>query len=887
MGAIIAVVVLGLAVVVAALVVALGKIGRLERRLQLAEQWIAQTQSNDVVRTGPPAASTPMPPPAVQPPPLPAETMVAVGARATPAALPPEPQVQGVASATTRAAGASAPPTATAAGRWARGIAGVKRWLTEGNVPVKVGMLVLLAGVAALLKYASDQGWLRVPIALRLVGIGLLAIGALAFGWRQRLTRPGFALAVQGGAIGVLLLTVFAAFKVYGLLQPAPALAISVLLIAGLCALAVLQNSRTLAVLGVLAGFMAPIWLSTGNANHVALFTYYALLNGGIVAIAWVRPWRVLNLLGFAFTFGIGTVWGVLDYAPAKFASTEPFLLLFFAMYLVIPILHARRGDGGTSRVVDGSLVFGTPLLAFALQAALLEWERTPLALYALALAALYAGLAAWLQRSASSRLLGQAHAALAVGFATLSVPLALSARVTASVFALEGAGLLWLGLRQRRALPQIAGMTLQALAAIAVAFGVDAWRDDRLAIANPTCMSMLLVALAGLVSAGTLHAAGRRGTALAAYLWGIGWWTLCALHEILRFANPQDAPDLVLAWLALSTGVVAAAHRRRPAAALRWTVAATFALSTLVAMWQTSVHAQPFAAWGWAAWLALALLGVLALRVLASDRSSGAAAAQLAWWLMWPCVVSLATFWLSERLVLGSGWRSALQMLPWLAVAAVGVLRWRWLAWPQPQNAALVRQALLALLFAMLGQGWVALLVDPADAAPLPWLPLLNPGELVQIATLALLARWVWSLGLPAAFQRAAAIALGVCAWGVATSSTLHGVHHWGQVPWTLALASTQLAQTSLAVVWSILGVVAWVTGSRRGQRVLWGAGALLMALVLAKLVLIDRQHLGNLLGIGSFIAYGLLCTVVGYLAPAPPRLASAEANVDARRAP
>ena len=44
-------------------------------------------------------------------------------------------------------------------------------------------------------------------------------------------------------------------------------------------------------------------------------------------------------------------------------------------------------------------------------------------------------------------------------------------------------------------------------------------------------------------------------------------------------------------------------------------------------------------------------------------------------------------------------------------------------------------------------------------------------------------------------------------------------------------------------------------------------------MAVVLAKLLLIDRQHLGNLFGIASFMAYGLLCTLVGYLAPAPPR--------------
>ena len=59
-----------------------------------------------------------------------------------------------------------------------------------------------------------------------------------------------------------------------------------------------------------------------------------------------------------------------------------------------------------------------------------------------------------------------------------------------------------------------------------------------------------------------------------------------------------------------------------------------------------------------------------------------------------------------------------------------------------------------------------------------------------------------------------------------------------------------------------------------------LWLAGAVLMAVVLAKLLLVDRSHLGNLFGIVSFIAYGLLCTVIGYFAPAPPRAATQEAT-------
>lgn len=538
-------------------------------------------------------------------------------------------------------------------------------------------MLVLLAGVASLLKYASDQGWMRMPVELRLAGISAVALAGLVFGWRQRTVRPGFALALQGGAIGGLLLTVFAAFKLYGLLGAGLAMGISVVLIAGMCVLAVLQDSRTLAVLGVLAGFLAPIWLSSGSGNHVALFSYYAVLNAGIVAVAWVRPWRVLNLLGFAFTFGIGTLWGALQYAPAKFATTEPFLLVFFAMYVAIPVLHARRGDGSAGKLIDGSLLFGTPLVAFALQARLLEGDRLPLALCALAVAALYAALAAWLLRRPATRLLGEAHAMLAVGFATLAVPLALSARATASVFALEGVGLLWLGLRQQRRFSQVSGVGLQVLAAIGVAFGVDAWRYDSVAVANATCMSTLLLALAGWASAWFLRDAGHPRRALVAYLWGLGWWTLCGVHEILRFAGDlRSEPDLLLGFVALTVWLAAEVHRRRPEPALVWTVMAGLALAAPLALWQSHAHTQPFAHWGALAWLAFAVAGARALWCLRMQHGAGAIAAQFIWWLLWPLVVSLGAAWLADAFLLANGWRCALLAAPWLIVAALGLLR-------------------------------------------------------------------------------------------------------------------------------------------------------------------------------------------------------------------
>ena len=113
----------------------------------------------------------------------------------------------------------------------------------------------------------------------------------------------------------------------------------------------------------------------------------------------------------------------------------------------------------------------------------------------------------------------------------------------------------------------------------------------------------------------------------------------------------------------------------------------------------------------------------------------------------------------------------------------------------------------------------------------------------------------------------------LAAAALAFVTMAVLRCTHHWGDVAWDATMFGNGLVQTALSVTWSVFGVIGWIVGSRRGLRGVWLGGALLMAVVLAKLVLVDRQHLGNLLGIGSFIAYGLLCTVVGYLAPAPPR--------------
>ena len=754
----------------------------------------------------------------------------------------------------------------------------LRRWFSEGNVPVKVGMLVLFAGVAALLKYASDQGWMTFPIELRLAAIALAALAGLVFGWRQREHKRSFGLSLQGGAIGMLLLVVFAAFKLYVLIPVGAAFALSIVLVAGAGVLAVKQNAIALALLGILAGFLAPIWLSTGQGSHVALFGYYAVLNAAIFAIAWWRPWRVLNVLGFVFTFAIGTLWGVLTYRAQDFATTEPFLLLFFAFYLLIPILYAWRSAAGKRDLLDGCLVFGTPLVVFALQAALLQGEplegaRRPLALCALGLGMIYAVLAWWLQRREHFAALVAPYAMLAVGFATLAVPLALSAQATASVFALEGAALVWLGLRQRSRLQCGAGALLQLGAAVSLLIGMVNVAVPLQAIANPGFMAALLIALAGFASAWSYRDAGKPQPASTYYLWGLAWWIGNGLHEIGRFVDDAAHVDAVFAFLVVSGWIAAEVHRRAPARALAWTATLALAAALPLALAQDNAHAYPLAGVGVFAWLAFALAGWRMLLALREDDASIAGLAHAAWLLAWPLVIGLSLHHGVSQLALGEGWRFAAAALPWLATAAA--LQWRpqWLAAPLAARFEVWRGSLQLLFAALLGLAWLRALWLAGDSAPLPWLALLNPLDLMQVLTLTVLAAWLVTARAPHELRERRLQWLAVAGFALVSVITLRAAHHWGGVVWGGGMFSTSLVQTSLTVVWSVLGVLGWIIGSRRGQRGLWRAGAVLMAVVLAKLVLIDRQHLGSGFGIASFLAYGLLCTAVGYLAPAPPR--------------
>jgi uncharacterized membrane protein len=759
--------------------------------------------------------------------------------------------------------------------------AAIKRWFTEGNVPVKIGVLVLFAGVAAALRYAAAQGYFTMPIEVRLAVIAAGALLGLGLGWRERIRRPVFGLSLQGGALGVLLLTVFAAFRLYALLPPSFAFALVVVLVAGSALLAVLQDAMALAVLGFLGGYLAPVLISTGSHNHVALFSWYALLNAAVFWVSWRRSWRLLNLIGFAFTFGVGIAWGRKFYRPELFPTVEPFLILFFVFYLVIGLLYVLRQSEHRRPWVDGTLVFGTPLLAFPLQAALLRDNRMALAFSALLVGVIYAGLVYWLRRKRDERLLTEAYGALALGFATLAVPLAFSAGTTASVWALEGAGAAWLGIRQNRMFPWLAGLALQLFAAGAYLLSmlnISPYVGSSTLLLNPDWLGGAILAFAGFALS-LIHERHRPryGLPVLMFVWATFWLLLAGATQ-WDLAGELDIGSWRFGMLYLAAIAVLAGWLRTSLAwpRLNWLLALVAGLALPMVFVAAAKYDAPLAPPTLGAWAAYAVALLWALWRTRGSESRTPSIAHVLWLWTLALATSMQLRHIAIAQQLAEGWGFLAQVAP---LCLLTFALWRmpqWMTWPRADDFARYRNGWFGLALPLLVLFWLVGLFLAGDATPIAYLPLLNPLELGLLTIAALVFGYVREEvpGMQPSLRIWPPIA-----FAFVSMATLRGVHHLHGEPWGRVLDSG-FTQTSLTVVWSLIGVSAWIFGSRRLDRRLWLGGALLMGAVLLKLVSVDRQYMGNIPGIVSFMAVGLLLVGVGYIAPSPPKREEVEST-------
>lgn len=764
----------------------------------------------------------------------------------------------------------------------------VKEFMTTGSIAVKTGVVVLFFGVSFLLKYAADHALF--PIELRLISSALGGLALLAIGWRVRHSRQNYALVIQGGGVGILYLTTFAALRLYALIPPTLAFAILVAIAALSAALAILQDSPTFAVLGVSGGFLAPVLTSTGGGHHVVLFSYYALLNASIIIISWFRAWRVLNVVGFVFTFGIGTLWGVTHYSPENFSTSEPFLILFFLMYVFVAVLFALRQPVKLKGYIDGTLVFGAPVVSFALQAKLVKPYEYGMAWSALLLGLFYIALAwiLFLKRPHVLRMLSEAFLAFGIVFGTLAIPLAFDGRWTAAAWSLEGIAILWVGIRQQKLITRIFGVLLYFCAGVAFLSSLDSATGST-PVLNGFFLGCLLISVTGLFASFYIfrkkELLDSRETLFCVplFAWGLIWWFGGCMHEIHRHAALDYHMSFLLLLTALTCGFFYYIKGR-----LAWPLAAYPGLGLLpavgyiAAFWAAS-HTHPFAGAGFIAWpVALAVHYRILYRQ--DDRFPGYVKFLHAGALWLACILCAWELnWQVNNLVEGAGtWGLiAWGIVPSLFVMAVSKLTERpW--WPIGGRSE---------TYITLGAGPVVLaayfwalysnVTSNGDPWPLPYLPFLNPLDIAVGFVFIALPVWFMALRRHSAsgtryFQLQSVLVVylaGLFVW--LNAILVRVVYHWGGVDFSYsAMFNSTLFQASLSIFWGLLALCTMVFSTRRGIRPAWAAGAGLLAAIVIKLFLVDLSNTGTVARIVSFVGAGVLLLIVGYMSPVPPRV-------------
>jgi uncharacterized membrane protein len=312
----------------------------------------------------------------------------------------------------------------------------------------RIGITAVLIGVSYFLKFAFDSNWIG-PAGR--VAIGLLA-GIAVVVWSENFRHRGyviFSYSLKAVGIGVLYLSLYAAFQVYSLVPGGVAFSMMFAVTAATAVLAWTQDAEILAAFALIGGFSTPALLSTGQNREVALFAYVVVLDLGALALVILKPWRRLLLLSYFGTLGLYVGWYSSFYDITQVRMTVGFATLFFAIFAIAPLLAQPAAKGGMSDAVP-PLVAVVNAAGYFLQIYIMfeEIGTKDTAWFALALAALYIFLSRQARGRAenpeATKTVDLLHLALAIGFITIAIPIRLDAHWITMGWFVEAAVLLW-----------------------------------------------------------------------------------------------------------------------------------------------------------------------------------------------------------------------------------------------------------------------------------------------------------------------------------------------------------------------------------------------------------------------------------------------------------
>ena len=316
------------------------------------------------------------------------------------------------------------------------------------NLINKIGILITVIGVVIGAKYTIDHDLIS-PLTRIILGY-LVGLGLLGVGMKLKAKYEQFSAVLVSGAMAIMYFITFAAYSFYGLFPQGVAFGLMALFTVFTTYAAIQYNRQVIGHIGLVGAYAVPFLLSDGSGQVVVLFAYTAIINIGILYVAFRRNWKSLYYSAFVFTWLIYLAWYLLDYQESKHYTIALgfvfiFFVIFYTMFLAYKLVQKEQ-----YHLRDVALLLLNSFLFYGIGYSILdghEMGQHLLGAFTLVNAAIHFVVSMVIyKRNLVDKKLLYLISGLVLVFITIAIPVQLDGNWVTLLWAGEAALLFWIG---------------------------------------------------------------------------------------------------------------------------------------------------------------------------------------------------------------------------------------------------------------------------------------------------------------------------------------------------------------------------------------------------------------------------------------------------------
>ncbi|MBL4663527.1 MAG: DUF2339 domain-containing protein, partial [Flavobacteriaceae bacterium] len=202
------------------------------------------------------------------------------------------------------------------------------------NLINKLGIIITVIGVAIGAKYSIEHDLIS-PLTRIILGY-ITGLGLLGFGIKLKKNYANYSAVLVSGAMAIMYFISFFAYSYYDLIPQLFSFVLMFVLTAFTIIAALNYNKQIIAHIGLVGAYAVPFLLSDGSGEVAILFGYTAIINIGILIIAFKKYWKSLYYVSFILTWLMYASWYFINYdATNHFSLALLFLIVFFVIFYV------------------------------------------------------------------------------------------------------------------------------------------------------------------------------------------------------------------------------------------------------------------------------------------------------------------------------------------------------------------------------------------------------------------------------------------------------------------------------------------------------------------------------------------------------------------------